>query len=484
MNKKLVIYKKLIFAGIILLFIGIFLFLRFYKIDSSLFFQNDIGRDFLVLYNWKISGKPPLLGPQNSALPFNQSAVYFYLFYPAFLITNMSPFSSLYINAVIYIFCFVLALFIAKTKNLKLITLISFVLIIFHPLIIGQNRYVWNPSLVPPFLLLSTIGFLSLLQKWSRSILIIAAFSLAAAVSMSFSVAPVVLAFFLVSLLVFKRKGVYFILYSILSLVILNIPTILFEFKHDFLLTKALLGGNFPSQARLGIMEKISDLLRFIFEGPSFNINLILGGIFIAAILSLIWMFKLRVSRKKDLVNFDKIQGTALILFLLSLIFTLISPFGIQSHYIFGILILGFVLIAALPLRFALIVSAIYLIIWLQPNIIQSYFTPAPRTIAQLESCFVNVCKQEKDPLFVSVQAGFHPYHTGPEFRYLMEKDGCDVKAIEEDPNAAQKMAVVVDQSTFELGKTKYLELSEFNPIKEINKYSCQGDIQVHILQK
>lgn len=69
-------------AWFVLIFILIvFIFLRVHRIEETLNFQNDIGRDYLVLLEWYQSGKPPLLGPQNSAVPFNQSAFYFYLFF-------------------------------------------------------------------------------------------------------------------------------------------------------------------------------------------------------------------------------------------------------------------------------------------------------------------------------------------------------------------------------------------------------------------
>lgn len=70
-----------------------FIFLRVYRLPSTLFFFNDMGRDLLVLWESWEHKKPFLLGPQNSALPFNQPALYFYSLYPAFLLTGMSLFT-------------------------------------------------------------------------------------------------------------------------------------------------------------------------------------------------------------------------------------------------------------------------------------------------------------------------------------------------------------------------------------------------------
>lgn len=43
--------------------ISLFIILSFYNIKDSYFFFNDVGRDMLVLHDWQLSGKPPLLGP-------------------------------------------------------------------------------------------------------------------------------------------------------------------------------------------------------------------------------------------------------------------------------------------------------------------------------------------------------------------------------------------------------------------------------------
>ncbi len=127
--------------------------------------------------------------------------------------------------------------------------------------------------------------------------------------------------------------------------------------------------------------------------------------------------------------------------------------------------------------------TALLIFIWLQPAQIKSYFQPAARTYQQLETCFEKVCAQQKQPIFVSVQAQ-HKYHNGPEFRYLMIKHGCQVKHIETEANQAEQMAVVVDQSQYTHGKTSYDELSLFGQAKEEKVYHCPGDVQVHILSR
>jgi len=66
----------------------------------------------------------------------------------------------------------------------------------------------------------------------------------------------------------------------------------------------------------------------------------------------------------------------------------------------------------------------------------------------------------------------------------MMKQAGCQVKYIETDPTSASLMAVVLDSSTFELGKTAYNELTMFGKAQEIKRYNCQENFQVVILEK
>ena len=175
-----------------LLLISLFLFLRFYNIRDGLFFFNDMGRDLLVLQNWQLSGKPPLLGPQTSVVPFNQSSIYFYYLYVFYLITKGSVFSALFANAFLYIVIYIFGLVIFKkdSKITKIIHL-SFFLICIHPQYIIQSRFVWNPSLITPFIMSAFFSFYLLIQKYSKFRLWAFSLSIATAISISYSVIPI-----------------------------------------------------------------------------------------------------------------------------------------------------------------------------------------------------------------------------------------------------------------------------------------------------
>jgi len=145
--------RPIFFWVILIVSVVLFVFLRLYKIKSSFLFFNDPGRDLLALYRWQETSKPPLLGPRTSVLPFNQSALYFYLLYPLFLLTNHSLFSTIY-TVIIFYLIFLLAgiFFLKKRSRLLEILVIVWFLIAIHPQFILQHRHVWNPSspIYPP----------------------------------------------------------------------------------------------------------------------------------------------------------------------------------------------------------------------------------------------------------------------------------------------------------------------------------------------
>lgn len=448
--------------------IGLFIFLRFYNIRQSLFFFNDMGRDLLVLQQWHDTGKPPLLGPQTSALPFNQSAIYFYLLYPAFILFAHSPLTALYTLAFVYVAAFIFGLIALKNQpQLQKIVLIAFFLISIHPQYIIQSRYVWNPSLATPFIITAILSSFLLTKKYSTKIAIIFGLSLSTALSLTYSIAPFFIAIVLAVL--FKvRHRIKTLLILMFSLFLTNLPTIAFELKHKFILLKATFTQGSPPQQDLSLVGKVNNLSGYLLNLPH--------SIPIFSIILLIFLIIL----KKDSPRLRFV----LLLFFSTFIINLITPITIQSHYIFAYTSLFFIIIALLPIKVRLISLILFTFFYLRPPIISNYFIPAPRTYNQMLDCFHQVCSQIHVPVFVSVQSDFHPYHHGPEHRYLLQVSGCQVKSIEDEPEAASVMALVLDNSSYDPDKTKFYELDLFGPSHVTHTFNCLPNFQTLILQK
>src|SRR3989344_7867789 len=127
---------------LVLILILAFAFTRLYRLHDSLLYFIDIGRDDNVLLDWYQTGKPPLLGPQTSAIYFKQSAVYFYLLYPLFIVTHFSAFSTIYTTVIIYCLTLIAALALVRGHPvLRRTVMVFWLLAIFQPQVVIQTRF-------------------------------------------------------------------------------------------------------------------------------------------------------------------------------------------------------------------------------------------------------------------------------------------------------------------------------------------------------
>ena len=440
-----------------------------------MFFINDMGRDMLVIRDWLDSGKPPLLGPQTSALPINQTALYFYMMLPGYLLTNGSPLALFYTFCVMWVAVFIYGLWLLKgNTKMTVAWMIFFFLTIISPQYLTQSRFiVWNPSFVSPFLGIGLITFYLLNEKYSNKVLAIFAIFLALAVSFSYSSAPVLLSIYIFILFFWKKHRINALLFQVLAVLLVNLPTIAFEIKHKFILTSTLLSrGSMPQKASdISFMAKFESL---------FGFGLGVSGIWLVVAVVILLAIIAKYSLSK---NYKYLKNFGFVL-LISTIITFVIPITIHTHYIFGFTTLLFLCIGLLPRNYSTVIILLMLIVYGRSAMSADYFQPSRRTYEQMISCFKKVCNEYADPIFVSAQANFHPYHSAPEHRFMMKQAGCSVKYIEEQPEAAKLMAVVLDGGTYEHGKTAFNELTSFGKSKEIKRYSCQQNFGVVILGK
>jgi len=469
--------------GIVLAILAVFLFLRLWAIRDGFFFFNDMGRDMLVLQQWRDSGKPPLLGPQNGSLPFNQPGLYFYVLMPLFLLLGGTPFSSLVTLLLTLIAFFIVGAVIFRKKLDWTCLILAFSwLVALHPTHIQQNRSIWNPSFVTPFFATAVIALIWLHEKWTVRRVQVFACSLAAAISFSYSVAPAAFAIILLILWWWKKelKKIFFLGVSFAAWTLaFQLPTLVFELRYDFLLTKAVL--NRPEIDHVG-MEWSAKLQQLLLKSTgvsgTWQVVLVLAFL-LCIVLNLVWLRQTRVHTPRE-KNFLPL----LFLFTATTFLTLLAPVPLHAHYIFGIVTLAFLVVASFERRLLLAFLLLTSFCWLQPSVLQHHFIPARRTVDDLMSCMRQVCEVETAPLFVSVQSSYHEYHHGPEFRYALSESGCTVKHLELEPQSAQRMAVVEDGGIYEHGKTDYYELALFGASDVDTKYSCTENLSVVILEK
>ena len=456
------------------LLVLLFLLTRFYKIETSFNFFNDMGRDFLTLWQWKQDGKPPLLGPQTSALPFNQSAIYFYLLYPFYLLSGQSFYATLIAYTTFYIAAFILGLYLLRSHpRLEKSLLLVFLLISVHPQYIIQGRFVWNPSFVTPCVLTAFYSLMVYLEqkKPQKLLLMISAFSLALATGFSYSLVPTLIAFLV--LILYRRRQIFlnYFFYVILSLLLVNLPTLVFELRHGFLLSKMMLFGDKLVQGDSSFLNRLLNLNKF-----SFATNWSWTMLYMILLAVFVYMSKL-----KEKNNF---LGNSLLLFLFTLAITLLAPVPIHSHYVFGILPLFFLTVSFLRPKFIFLSAVFFYIIFMKVALQFDYFAPIRNDLKTLTSCAENFCQTHNQALFVANQSKYHPYHNAMEWNYLLSNAGCKVKNINLENGSAAQMLVVLDDSSYSHGETSFYELTLFGKSQEIEHLSCSDTLKMVLLQK
>jgi hypothetical protein len=162
-------------------------------------------------------------------------------------------------------------------------------------------------------------------------------------------------------------------------------------------------------------------------------------------------------------------------------------PVGIEKHYIFGLLACFICWTALLPKIPSSMVMLCTLAVWLQPANIQPRYSPAKRTIQDLESCAHTICQKMQAPLFVSMESGLIGYHNAPEHRYFLRRAGCNVHDIETEAGNSQirTMLVMLDSSApYTHGKSSSNELTLFGTSTQKETIVCFPQLKAVVLER
>ena len=249
MGKKI----QIIIFGLLILFLIV---TRFYRLGDTAFFVNDQGRDIKVLYNILINGKMTLIGPATSfAGQFGNiyfGSYYYYFLLPFYLISQSAYFMTGVFPALFIVG--VLLFFLLKEFKFGQKFIIG-LLLVFSWFSLYYTRFLWNLNLA---FLLSFILFSAFLVFKKRIVkhgLLSLIFGLIS--GMVFQVHYGML-FLYVSLLVFffnQRKN---LLLYLLGFIISFFPFLLFDIRHQYVISK-------------NILSYVSSFFKFNGTGASIN---------------------------------------------------------------------------------------------------------------------------------------------------------------------------------------------------------------------
>ena len=236
--KKQILKNKIevILLAIILI---VAVFVRFYRINELHFFTYDQARDNLIVKRILVDHKWTLLGPQSSMRGVYLPPFYYYTLVPILWLSRLNPVGVDIYTATIGVLTVLLIWFMIREFFGKIPSLIIGALYATSPLVVELSHRAWNPN-TQPFFILLTIFFLARLFKTRKEIyLVLTSLVFGYAVNLHYGalcLAPLWFFAFIWSWLKLKKKKL--ILLAVFILFLFGAPLILFDLRHQFMLTK------------------------------------------------------------------------------------------------------------------------------------------------------------------------------------------------------------------------------------------------------
>jgi hypothetical protein len=348
---------KTFYNPLILLCCILFLasFTRFYGIFTNSFaFTYDAGRDMLAVAEIVKTHKIPLIGPTTGLEGVFYGPWWYVFILPSFIISSGNPQGVTFFIAITGVISVGLAFFTGKKIQGDMLGLFFAFLVAFSPDLIGTSSQIWNPNLLPFFLsIFLLIQYYIFTDK--KKLLLFFLFGLVGGLLMDLEIVLGGLIFgsSLLANIILRKKNIHTAKQYIVSLIgfgIILLPRIIFDLRHNFLMTNALLTLKQHGAAAdtLPITVRFKENLLFLFELWNNTIsgkNAFIGSIlFVLIVASIFLLYKKAPEREKKFVTFLAI---VMIVFYIG-----ISVFGhaIYGHYFTGI-----------PIFLSLFISIIFL---------------------------------------------------------------------------------------------------------------------------
>ncbi|EKD80145.1 MAG: hypothetical protein ACD_40C00193G0010 [uncultured bacterium] len=122
---------------------------RLYRIESTMTFLEDEGRDLLIVKRMIDTGRPVLLGPQTSTGNMYLGPLYYYLITPALYLAGMNPVGPAILIALSGVLTVYLLYYLGKKWFGTAAGYLAAILFAVLPYSVMVTRASWNPNLVP-----------------------------------------------------------------------------------------------------------------------------------------------------------------------------------------------------------------------------------------------------------------------------------------------------------------------------------------------
>lgn len=221
-------------------------FLRLYKIDQYMTFLGDEGRDVIVVRRLLTQGHPPLIGPGTSIGNMYLGPAYYYMMAIPLLLSNYNPVGPAIFIALLGVATIFFLWRMAREWFGSVAAFVGALLYAISPVVIIYSRSSWNPNIMPFF---ATLTVYSMWRAWVKKQykwLIIAGISFACVLQshyLGLLLLPVILVTWLLAFMksLSKRRMLIFSAISLVLFLLLMSPLAIFDFRHNFINSKAII---------------------------------------------------------------------------------------------------------------------------------------------------------------------------------------------------------------------------------------------------
>lgn len=379
--------KKLLIFFALLIILGIGSWLRLSGVISNSFaFTYDVGRDMLAAKSIVIDHKLTLIGSTTGIEGiFYGPWWYFFLSVPFFLFSG-DPQGIAFFMGLIGVATILISYIVGRKIGGVFLGIIFAAFISISPVMVLSSSQIWNPNLIPflvllVFLMLHMLSFDSKHKTSKAKYPFLLGLLLGLIIDMEIVFGILYSLGIFISLTFVFRKGLKIkeLFSFILGLLLIFSPRIIFEIRHDFLMTKTFInafinGSMLPKQFSIfdELFSRINSLLS-AWNATLTGQNSMVGFILIVFVfLSLLFFYKKIENAQKQFIQTIFI---VIVIFLIGFIFL---NQAIWPHYIIGVPILYIFLLSLTinRIRIALkkswvIFFILFFLFWINLNPIQ-----------------------------------------------------------------------------------------------------------------
>ena len=341
-SKLSALFKKEYLILYVIILLGSFLRLQG-VLTNSFAFTYDVGRDMLALRNIYYLHKIPLIG-QTTGLPgVFYGPWWYYILTPFFILFSGNPQGIAFVMALMGIFSIILGFLLGNKIGGNFLGLIIATLISISYSMISLSAQIWNPNIIPLFIILVLL-VLNKLYSSGKNIQVRYYFLLGLLLTLIMDLEIVFGLFFSIGiilsaiLIINKKISVRSVGAFILGGLVVLLPRIIFELRHQFLMTKsfiAFLGGGNSAHSFCGLLNILANRLGIFFD--QFNSTLVPNNKILGYFIVVFIFFSLTLFYRKTNSTIKNYIKTSLIVIGVFLVGTVFFSHDIWPHYLVGL---------------------------------------------------------------------------------------------------------------------------------------------------